>query len=190
MRDTRATRTARMTLRSLEPGDRAEFVRMHEVSAEFLAPWIAATPPGSTWHDLFDLELDKAGRDNHARMAGVAPDGRIAGLFNLGEIVRGFFQSAYAGWRLNVEFAGQGYATEGLNALLDYAFCEQRLALHRVQANIIPINERSIRLAERVGFRREGLALRYLKIADVWQDHMMFAKTIEEHALATHEAAR
>ena len=42
MRDTRATRTARMTLRSLEPGDRAEFVRMHEVSAAFLAPWLAA----------------------------------------------------------------------------------------------------------------------------------------------------
>ena len=179
-----ATRTARMTLRSLEPGDRAEFVRMHEVSADFLAPWIPARPPGSTWHDLFDLELDKAGRDNHARMALVAPDGRIAGLFNLGEIVRGFFQSAYAGWRMNVEFAGQGYATEGLSALLDHAFSGQGLALHRVQANIIPTNERSIRLAERVGFRREGLALKYLKIADVWQDHAMFAKVVEEHTAA------
>src|SRR5262245_1749238 len=106
MRDKPATRTPRMTFRSIERGDRAEFVRMHEVSADFHAPWMGVVP-GSTWHDLFDLELDKAGRDSYARMIGVVDDGRIAGLFNLGEIVRGFFQSAYAGWRVNVEFAGQ-----------------------------------------------------------------------------------
>ena len=50
-----------------------------------------------------------------------------------------------------------------------------------MQANIIPRNLPSIRLAERMGFRLEGLALKYLKIAGEWQDHLMFAKLVDEH---------
>ena len=118
-----------MTLRSLQSGDRDEYVRVH-----------------------------------------------------VGEIVRGFFQSGYAGWRTNVECSRQGYAFEGVTALLDMAFSSHvGLGLHRVQANVIPENLPSIRLAERVGFRKEGVALRYLKIAGKWQDHVMFAKLAEEH---------
>ena len=52
-----------------------------------------------------------------------------------------------------------------------------------MQANIIPENERSIRLAERVSFRYEGLAQRYLRIAGEWRDHRMYAKTAEEYTL-------
>ena len=37
-----------------------------------------------------------------------------------------------------------------------------------------------MRLARSVGFRREGDALRYLHIAGEWQDHVMFAITVEE----------
>jgi ribosomal-protein-alanine N-acetyltransferase len=170
-----------MTLRPLAEGDREEFVRMHEVSAAFLEPWIPALAAGEGWHDWFDKELDKNRYPHHCRLVGVA-DGRIVGLFNLGEIVRGYFDSAYAGWRMNSEFAGRGYGTEGVAGMLDIAFAQQDgLGLHRVQANIMPHNERSIRLAERVGFRREGLALKYLKIGGVWRDHLMFAKLVEEH---------
>ena len=174
--------TSRMLLRSLERGDRAEFVRLHEVGAGFFSPWIPALPPGDTWHDLFDRELDKSHSDKDVRLGGFLADGQIAGLYNLGEIVRGFFQSAYAGWRTSSELLGQGYGSEGVSALLDLAFAPSGLGLHRVQANVIPSNVASIRLAERVGFRREGLALKYLKIAGVWQDHVMFAKVMEEHA--------
>jgi ribosomal-protein-alanine N-acetyltransferase len=50
-----------------------------------------------------------------------------------------------------------------------------------VQANIIPGNLPSLRVAQKCGLRREGMAPRYLKIAGQWQDHVMTAKTIEEH---------
>ena len=174
--------TPRMTLRSIQSEDRDEYVRVHEVSADFYSNWIPARVPDVTWGDWFDKELGKASKDNHLRLVGVIPSGRIAGFFNLGEIVRGFFQSGYAGWRTNVEFSRQGYAVEGVTALLDLAFSSHGgLGLHRVQANVIPENLPSIRLAERVGFRKEGLALRYLKIAGEWQDHIMFAKLAEEH---------
>ena len=45
---------------------------------------------------------------------------------------------------------------------------------------MIPRNAASIRVLEKVGFREEGLALRYLRIAGVWEDHRLFALTTED----------
>jgi ribosomal-protein-alanine N-acetyltransferase len=176
-------RTARMLVRSLEIDDQREFIRVHVVSEAFFAPW-SPRRIGS-YEDLFRAEMSKVEAGGRAgtyhRMVGVLDDGRIAGFFNLGEVVRGAFHNAYAGWKVNVEVARQGYATEGVSALLDFAFSAEGAALHRVQANIIPTNAPSIRLAEKLGLRREGLAERYLEIAGVWQDHVMYARTVEEH---------
>jgi ribosomal-protein-alanine N-acetyltransferase len=49
-----------------------------------------------------------------------------------------------------------------------------------VQPAIIPRNTASRRVAEKVGFRHEGRALRYLKINGVWEDHDIYALTAED----------
>jgi len=49
---------------------------------------------------------------------------------------------------------GCGYATEALELLIGFAF--QTLGLHRLEADIDPENERSLRLFESQGFVREG----------------------------------
>jgi ribosomal-protein-alanine N-acetyltransferase len=66
----------------------------------------------------------------------------------------------------------------GLGAVLRRAFGELRL--HRVEANIQPENRDSIRLAERLGFRKEGLSPRYLKVGGRWRDHERWALLAEE----------
>lgn len=173
--------TERLRLRPLTEADRTEFIRVHRVSEAHFRPWFPERE--GSFEDLFERELEKIARvDVHLRWAGELEDGRLAGFFSLGEIVRGAFHNAYASWAVSAEVVGEGYATEGLWALLDLAFCRERgVGLHRVQANIIPENERSVRLAERVGMRREGKAERYLQIAGAWRDHWMYAKTAEEH---------
>lgn len=173
--------TNRMRLRPLTEADRTEFIRIHGVSEAHFRPWFPDRE--GSLEDLFNRELEKVRRpDVHVRWTGELAGGGLAGLFNLDEIVRGVFQNAYASWAVSADVAGQGYATEGVWALLDLAFSEEAgLGLHRVQANIIPENEPSIRLAERLGMRREGRAERYLKIAGEWRDHWMYAKTVEEH---------
>jgi ribosomal-protein-alanine N-acetyltransferase len=112
-----------------------------------------------------------------------AVGGTLVGFFHLFQVERGVFQCATASWMISVDYAQKGLGTEGLAAMLDFAFGPpmRGLALHRVQANIIPTNTASIRLAEKTGFRREGLAKRYLEIAGRWQDHYMYAKLAEEH---------
>ena len=49
---------------------------------------------------------------------------------------------------------GCGYATEALELLVGFAF--RTLDLHRLEADIDPENERSLRLFESQGFAREG----------------------------------
>lgn len=63
---------------------------------------------------------------------------------------------AEIGWALGREHWGHGYAREAVSRLLDYAFGP--LELTRLEADIDPDNARSLRLAEGLGFVREGLA--------------------------------
>jgi [ribosomal protein S5]-alanine N-acetyltransferase len=161
-------------------------VRTQEVSRTFWAPWSPAADV-NTPEALFDRQLERTlsgletGKD--LRLAAFLDDGRLAALLGLNEIVRGAFHNAYAGWRVAADVVRQGVGTEAVAGLLDVAFAPppQGAGLHRVQANIIPENVASLRLAEKVGFRREGFARAYLHIAGQWRDHVMFAKVAEEH---------
>jgi ribosomal-protein-alanine N-acetyltransferase len=102
--------------------------------------------------------------------------GDLVGVVNVTEIVRGALQGAYLGYYLFRPFGGLGYMTDGLRVVIDRAFGE--LALHRLEANIQPDNERSIRLVKRLGFRREGLSPRYLKVGGRWRGRMRLRRTI------------
>jgi len=75
------------------------------------------------------------------------------------------FALARAAW-------GRGYIAEALPALLGFAF--QTLDLHRLEADVDPRNQRSIRALERVGFEREGcLRERYYVNGEV-QDAVLY----------------
>lgn len=50
---------------------------------------------------------------------------------------------------------GQGYGTEAIRLLLDYAF--GALNFHRVAIGVVGTNERALRFYEKVGFKREGI---------------------------------
>ena len=90
------------------------------------------------------------------------------------------FENAHLGYFVSERHNGRGYATAAVRQAVAVAFGE--LALHRVQAAVIPGNVASIRVLEKIGFREEGLARRYLQIAGVWQDHKLYAVTAEEWA--------
>jgi ribosomal-protein-alanine N-acetyltransferase len=54
------------------------------------------------------------------------------------------------------------------------------LGLHRLEASIVPRNTASRRVAEKLGLREEGTALRFLQIRGVYEDHVRYAMTAEE----------
>jgi ribosomal-protein-alanine N-acetyltransferase len=105
-------------------------------------------------------------------------DDTLVGVFNLSEIVRGAFQSAYLGYYGFRAHAGKGLMKEALGLALDAAY--GTLGLHRVEVNVQPTNTRSVGLVQAVGFTEEGFSRRYLRIAGRWRDHRRFAMLAED----------
>lgn len=120
----------------------------------------------------------RAGARNLGYFAVRRGDGAIAGVVNLSEIVRGAFESAYVGYYALAPHAGAGHMTEAMLLALDAAFGD--LGLHRVEANVQPVNARSLALVARLGFAREGYSRRYVKVGGRWRDHVRFAILAED----------
>jgi ribosomal-protein-alanine N-acetyltransferase len=178
-------RTPRLTLRAPCAGDLDAYALAYEASRALWKPVLPTIDDNAAISFRRILERHETGarQGTQLRLLGFVSDGRLAVVLALSEIVHGAFESAYAGWRASAALTGKGLATEAVTALLDLAFAPppRGLGLHRVQANIMPNNIASIRVAEKTGFRREGLAQRYLMIDGKWQDHLMFAKVVDEH---------
>ncbi len=82
------------------------------------------------------------------------PDAEMIGFLNLSRIDR------RAGWAeigllVEPDLWGRGYGHDALVAAVSYAF--EDLRLHRLQSEILSINEPSKRLFERLGFIPEGV---------------------------------
>ncbi len=102
----------------------------------------------------------------------------FAGEMNLSNVVQGAFRSAHVGYWMDEDRVGNGYIPESLVVVCRFAF--EELDLHRLQVSVVPRNTRSRRVVEKLEFRCEGLAERYLEIAGVWEDHLRYAVTTEE----------
>ena len=79
---------------------------------------------------------------------------------------------AEVGFALAPAAWGHGYLAEALPALLDFAFTA--LGLHRVEADVDPRNERSIRALARAGFVWEGRQRERYWQAGEWQDAVLY----------------
>lgn len=104
------------------------------------------------------------------------------GKVALSGVHRSSFQSSFLGYWVDEASCNQGIATESVAAMLAFAFGP--LGLHRVQAAIMPRNGPSLAVVRKLGFRLEGSAKRYLKIAGQWEDHEIFAMTAEDYETA------
>jgi len=102
---------------------------------------------------------------------GIEHGGGIVGTCTLGGI-DWENRRAEIGFALDRAAWGQGLMPDALTALIDHAFGEMNL--HRIEADVDPRNSASLRLLERLGFRREGyLRERYFKDGEI-QDSVMF----------------
>ena len=97
-------------------------------------------------------------------------ESRIIGSIGFSNIVQGVFLSCFLGYKLDKEEINQGYMTEAIKKGIDIIFNEY--GLHRIEANVMPKNQRSLRVTEKLGFYNEGIAQKYLKINGIWEDHV------------------
>ncbi|MDF1546995.1 MAG: GNAT family protein [Bacteroidales bacterium] len=80
---------------------------------------------------------------------------------------------AEVGCTINQYYQGKGYATEALKECINYLFNE--LDKRRVIASIDPRNIQSVKLIERLGFRKEAYFKESLLINGEWCDDVVYA---------------
>lgn len=98
--------------------------------------------------------------------------GQFAGMVNY-HLRQPWNRRLALGWILARRWQGQGIAAEAAGALLGHCFTA--LNTHRVEAHIEPDNIASQRLAERLGFRQEGLMRDWLFVAGQPRDILLYA---------------
>jgi ribosomal-protein-alanine N-acetyltransferase len=153
---------------------------------EWLRPWEARQPSALSWEEqhsqvAFAALLRVLGKE--ARLGRCLPfallyDGTLAGQVTVSPILRGGTQSGSVGYWIDSRLAGRGLMPTALAMVVDHCF--QVAGLHRVEANVRPDNTASLRVLEKLGFRREGLQERLLLIDGTWRDHLSLAVTAEE----------
>jgi ribosomal-protein-alanine N-acetyltransferase len=83
-----------------------------------------------------------------------------------------------AGYWVSRDVAGRGVIPTALALAVDHCFFT--VGLHRIEVNIRPENQASLRVVEKLGFRQEGIRERFLHIDGDWRDHLSFALTADE----------
>lgn len=141
-----------------------------------LAQWEPLRNEGYYSEDEIEIRLNdmfKSYQDgNSLQLAALdLNEKEIVGVCNFTNMVRGPFQACFLGYSIAGKSQGKGLMCEILKPSIAYIF--ENFLLHRIMANYIPKNIRSGKLLETLGFKREGLAKSYLKIAGKWEDHIL-----------------
>jgi RimJ/RimL family protein N-acetyltransferase len=116
-------------------------------------------------------ECDKEDRESYALAVERLSDGRLIGLGGL--IMKPDPLQAELWYCLERYCWGEGYATEAARALLRYGADD--LGLHRIWAHVVPDNEASVRVLEKLAMRREGRLREGLLIRGEWHDVYLYA---------------
>lgn len=103
---------------------------------------------------------------------------RLVGAMNLA--IDSSARGAEVGFWIDAAAEGQGLVTRALKAVLGHAFDD--LGLHRVEMRTLTTNDRSRRLAERLGFALEGVLRGAVRFPDGQRDVALYAVLADEYA--------
>jgi len=165
----------RIRLEAFSPRREAEFLRAVRASRALHRGFVSPPATAAAYRDF----LRVLARDNQvAFLVVLVETDELAGVVTIDDIVRGSYQFANLGYYAFVPHAGRGFMREALRLAIRHCFRE--LKLHRLEASIQPVNRRSLALVKSLGFRKEGVTRRYLKLGGRWRDHERWALLAEE----------
>lgn len=171
-----------VVLRPLRRSDGEAWSALRSRNHAWLTPWEATAPsPTSSPPPTFSgyvRALNTQARAGSALPFAILLDGELVGQLTVASITYGSLCSASIGYWLAESVAGRGVTPTAVALATDHCFAT--LGLHRVEINVRPENRPSLRVVAKLGFRDEGVRLRYLHIQGAWRDHRSFALTAEE----------
>ena len=171
-----------LLLKPFTYADRKQWRRVRALNRDWLVQWEATVPQTSDGNHLKQaLSFNKMvrvyrkeARAGRSFSFAIFKGPNLIGQINLGGVIYGALRGGHIGYWIDQSFANRGYMSSAVNMVTDFAFNE--LELHRIEINIRPENEPSIRVAEKCGYLYEGLRPRYLHIDGSWRDHHCFVR--------------
>ncbi|MGH2755507.1 MAG: GNAT family N-acetyltransferase [Actinomycetota bacterium] len=160
-------KTPRLTLRPTTAALGPALVEAKNRSLPELRRWMAWADedPSSTLD--FAAAAENAWLRGAARNFTLVHDGEVAGNIGL-EQMNVLIHSAMLGYWLRSDLTGRGLMTEAATAVVRHAF--QDAGLHRLELHVALENHASIRIAEKLGFRRRGILRDGTYAAGAWMD--------------------
>lgn len=174
----------RVGLRPLRTRDAGAWREVRVRNAEWLRPWEPTNPEAPFFHTGLGPYVTMARAMRREARHGLALpwvityEGRLVGQLTVGGIIWGSARAGQVGYWVDQEVAGRGVTPTALALAVDHCFFT--VGLHRIEANIRPENTASRRVAEKLGFRQEGIRRRHLHIDGAWRDHICYALTVED----------
>jgi len=172
-------RFGQVCLRPPQIADYDQWLRLRANSQNFLHPWEPKWAKDELTHSAYKRRVRRHHEDRlrslaYAFLVFRTCDDQLVGGCNLSNVRLGVAQSASLGYWVGKPFQRQGYTHDAVEAVAN--FCFDELRLHRLEAACLPHNLASRKLLEKCNFKEEGLAREYLKINDIWADHVLFAR--------------
>ena len=176
-----------LILRQPSATDYSAWKALRAESAGFLIPWEPRWPRDDLTWEGFRRRLRRYRRDSAAGdsitwfLFREADQALLGGLTYSG-IRHGAARSAQLGYWMGERHAGRGYMSRAVRLSLGEMFGSR--GIERIEAACVPGNERSVRLLEGLGFKREGYMRGYLEINGERRDHHLYALLRHEFPLA------
>lgn len=167
--------TERLTLRYISMSDLKDIHLLHslpetdrfntlgipkhiEETASIITPWIS--------------DNQKEEITNHTLAIEIRPSQQFLGLIAL-KVGAPKYKKAEVWYKLDSNYWGNGFGTEALKGVLDFAF--DTLTLHRIEAGCAVDNVASIKVLEKAGMIREGRKRKVLPLKSGWSDNFEYA---------------
>ena len=176
-------KSERIELRLPKRSDYVGWACQRRASREFHRPWVPTSFSGDVSRTGFRRWVNQAhrtfseGSELNLLLFRNA-DQALLGSLACKNIRRGTVQCGTLSFWIGREYARMGYMSEAVSAFVNHAFTS--LDLGRLEAACLPENRASRGLLKKTGFREEGRAEAYLKIAGAWRDHILFSNIRED----------
>ena len=164
-----------IAVRPLRRADREEWGALQADNDAWLRPWLATSPdsgrPLSFREQLASVR--RAAREGEGLTLVVEDDGKLIGSVAAHSLVYGPLWTASLGYWVAKASAGRGIAPTAVAMLMDHLLDD--VGIHRIEVEIRPENERSIRVAQKLGLVEEGRRRALMFVDGSWRDHRSFA---------------
>ncbi len=130
---------------------------------------------------MLDFELENYKKNTLLRLYIFEKDNpfKIIGTLSFRNIAQGFYKVATLGYKMDKDFRRMGYMSEAISKGME--IMDKELHLHRVEAIVLPDNDASIGLLEKLDFQREGLIRDKVFLNGAWRDHYLYSHIFENN---------